>query len=221
MNCEMINQEIDVYVDDELSPADARALEAHVAACGACRKLLDATRDLQRRAFALPSRREPAHDLWPQIAARIDTPSRELVNTDWLRAVAAAVAVVAVFAAGMLVDRVLLQDPSGIQPLQVDNEGEANHLPSVEEARRVLPVSHVELIEGSGSGAQAATEQDLLRNLLVVNLAIRRVEEGVEQDPANANLRELLADLYSQENRILVEAERLRVEQPSPTRTGI
>lgn len=221
MNCEMINQEIDAYVDDGLSPVRARALEAHVASCEACRKLLDATRDLQRRAFALPSQREPAHDLWLRIAARIDAPSREHGNNNRLRAVAAAVAVVAVFAAGVLVDRVLLQDTSGIQPVQVNNEREAKQLPSVEEARRVLPVSHVELIEGSGSGLQTSTEQDLLRNLLVVNLAIRRVEEGVEQDPTNANLRELLADLYSQENHILVEAERLRVEQSSPTRTGI
>jgi anti-sigma factor RsiW len=36
MNCEICQEKIDAFVDDELSAADARAFEDHLCACGAC-----------------------------------------------------------------------------------------------------------------------------------------------------------------------------------------
>jgi len=223
MNCDAFTGKLDDYLDGELSSAETRALETHAAGCADCERTLNAARNLQRHAFALPAEREPLRDLWPEIAARIEP--RRIMNRQqarWLRGIAAALAVTVVFAGGMLADRVWRENGSDVARIQVDNQPVRNRsLPSLAEARRVLPVSQVELIEGSGSGLQQAAEQDLLRNLLVVNLAIRRVAGAVELDPTNANLRELLADLYTRENRILIEAERLRVEQSSPTRTGI
>lgn len=225
MNCEKFELQLDGYLDAELPPALMNELQAHAGACSNCRRAIEIMRDIQRRAFALPNERRPERDLWPGIAAQLG-PRRTQVPraNNWLRAVAAAVALVAIFAAGMLADQVLQRDVTTGEQLQVENTRNDRVLPSVSEARRILPASHVELIEGSGSGLQQAAEHDMLRNLLVVNLAIRRVEAAVEQEPSNPNLRELLADLYARENRILIEAERLRVEQQSstgPTRTGI
>lgn len=225
MNCENFDRQLDAWLDTELPASRASELEAHAAGCAACRRVFDTAREMQRGAFALPARRQPSRDLWPEIAAQLAPRQRNgrQRNSNWLRTIAATVAVMAVFGGGMLADRVLQENDRTGERLQVEGSRD-RRLPSVADARRILPASHVELIEGSGSGLQRTAEQDLLRNLLVVNLAIRRVESAVEQEPSNPNLRELLADLYARENRILIEAERQRVEQQSSTgltRTGI
>jgi hypothetical protein len=116
-----------------------------------------------------------------------------------------------------------MRDDGEVQPRLVQR-ADRERLADVREARRLLPASHVELIEGNGglgAGANRLTEQDLLRNLLLVNRAIREIEAAAMEDPNNSNLRELLSGLYIQENRILAQAERLRVAKQAPTRTGI
>lgn len=226
MNCENFDRQLDAWLDAELPASRAHELEAHAVECATCGPALRTAREIQRQAFALPAELQPSRDLWPEIAAQLAPRHGMRVSNsnNWLRAIAATIAVVAIFGGGMLADRVLQESDAGGERMQADNLRQDRVLPSVAEARRILPASHVELIEGSGSGLQQAAEQDLLRNLLVINLAIRRVESAVEQEPSNSNLRELLADLYTRENRILVEAERQRVEQQSSigtTRTGI
>src|SRR5690348_18278932 len=69
------------YVDGELTPAERTALEAHLAACGACRETLEELRRVVARAQTLDDR-PPTADLWPGIARHIggvrlaDRPSR-------------------------------------------------------------------------------------------------------------------------------------------------
>lgn len=220
MNCENFTERLDDYLDGEMLPAGERALEAHAAGCAACGRTLAVARNLQRQALALPAEREPSRDLWPGIAGRLEPRNRMGMRRErnWPRALAAGVAVVAVFAGGMLANRVMQDMDSGstATPRQVER------LPSVADARRILPASHVELIEGESAGGIATgTEQALLRNLLIVNLAIRETETAIAENPANSRLRELLSGLYAQENRILTEAERLRSTRQSTTRTTI
>lgn len=221
MNCTLFDQQLDDWLDDELSGAEARALQAHIEQCSECARRLALARTLQQRVFALPSERQPERDLWLAISRRLEPRNKTFAPHPWWRGLAAAVAVVVVFAAGIVADRAWREDPQGVNQQADARQLQRRSLPSVAEARRILPAAHVELIEGAGDGAHLATEQNLLQNLLVVNLAIRRVEAAIEDEPGNANLHDLLGDLYARENRILVEAERLRVEQQSPTRTGI
>lgn len=226
MNCEKFVQQLDDYLDGELPAAESGALTAHAAACPACHAILEQSRQLQMRVASLPREYRPRRDLWPAIAQRLEpaTARSTLTGQPWLRAVAATVALIAVFAGGMLADRVLRESNEGLQPRMARQETGNASLPDAQEARRFLPASHVELIEG-GSGHNAGigkgTEQELLQNLLLVNLAIRKVEAAASEDPSNANLRELLSSLYAQEHRILSQAERLRVAGQAPTRTGI
>lgn len=58
------------FLDGDLDPADAEACAAHVEACGDCRALLEDLRRVASEARALPAS-PPAHDLWPDIAARL------------------------------------------------------------------------------------------------------------------------------------------------------
>lgn len=221
MNCEAFNENLDDWLDDELGPADTRALEAHAAGCARCNTTMMTARRLQREAFALPITREPARDLWPDIAARLE-PRHAHRGRPWLRAMAAGVAIVAVFAGGMLVSRVLLQDEAGGPRIVERGQGELREdAPTVADARRILPASYVELIDAAAPANGSGTEKALLRNLLIVNLAIRDIETAIAEDPANADLRQLLSGLYAQENRILAQAERMRAARQVPVRTTI
>ncbi len=219
MNCDSFIHRLDDHLDGELPAADASALEAHAADCAACRETLLAARRLQRRAFALPAEREPARDLWPGIAARIAARNVRSPQPAWLRAVAASVAVVMIFAGGMLADRVLRESTDTAEPQIAERTPDVAR--DAARARNILPASYVELIEGDGGLGATDTEQELLRNLLIVNLAIRDIEAAIDANTANADLRRLLAGLYAEENRILAQAQRLRTARQAPTRTSI
>jgi anti-sigma factor RsiW len=64
------------YVDGSLEAGEALALEAHLAECAECAATLAGLRAVTARAAALPPR-EPARDLWPEIAARLAPRSAE------------------------------------------------------------------------------------------------------------------------------------------------
>jgi hypothetical protein len=59
------------YIDEELSPAERDACEAHLLACAECREVLGELRVLVAEARELPDE-EPARDLWPGIQAQLE-----------------------------------------------------------------------------------------------------------------------------------------------------
>lgn len=62
------------YIDDELTPAERTALEAHLTSCGECSATVAELRAVVERAARLPGR-PPSADLWPEIEPRL-TPLR-------------------------------------------------------------------------------------------------------------------------------------------------
>ena len=65
MNCEEIEQCLDAYIDDLLSPAEAARIEEHVSACDDCRETLAELRSVVEQAQDLPKSLSPQRDLWP------------------------------------------------------------------------------------------------------------------------------------------------------------
>src|SRR3954467_10227673 len=67
---EEIAEQLSEYLDDELTPAERDAVEAHLRECGECASTLE---DLRRVVHGAASLRDatPAAALWPDIAARI------------------------------------------------------------------------------------------------------------------------------------------------------
>jgi anti-sigma factor RsiW len=63
------------YLDGELSAADRASVDAHLAGCAACRTTLEELRGVVARA-AIVQDAPPDRDLWPGVAARIDTSPR-------------------------------------------------------------------------------------------------------------------------------------------------
>lgn len=64
-------ERLSAYIDGDLPAAEQTELEAHLAVCDACSTTLDELRDVVVAAAALRPT-EPAVDLWPGIAERID-----------------------------------------------------------------------------------------------------------------------------------------------------
>src|SRR5215472_3972634 len=59
------------YLDDELTPGERRAVDAHLAGCSDCRAVLDELTQVVARAKTIEPR-PPQADLWPGVARRLD-----------------------------------------------------------------------------------------------------------------------------------------------------
>lgn len=70
MNCETYRQSVQALIEGDLDPTQQRALEAHAAACAACRTL---TADLEaiRDAGHALERRTPSKDVWARIQLQL------------------------------------------------------------------------------------------------------------------------------------------------------
>ncbi len=71
MNCSDRSAQLHGYLDGELSAADARAFETHLARCENCRRELAALRALRAATTSLAREAAPARDLWPEISAKV------------------------------------------------------------------------------------------------------------------------------------------------------
>jgi hypothetical protein len=71
MNCTDCKDRIHDFVDGELAPAAARAVEEHVALCGDCRAQLDSLRALLEQSATLKRGLTPQRNLWSGISEQI------------------------------------------------------------------------------------------------------------------------------------------------------
>ncbi len=78
MNCPDCTSRLHDYVDRELNAEDARALEAHIAGCAACRAELASLQSLLTQAGELSHEIAPARNLWPAIQAEVEKPGSPL-----------------------------------------------------------------------------------------------------------------------------------------------
>jgi len=75
---EHITDQLSAFLDGDLSPAEATAVETHLAECAGCRATLEDLRRITGLAGALADG-EPARDLWPEIAARLTSEDAEVI----------------------------------------------------------------------------------------------------------------------------------------------
>lgn len=209
---------LDAWLDGELPDGERQAFETHVGECAACRKRLAAAEELQARTDSLAAEVQPARDLWPGIAARLEPRSNKSAGPRrWMQAAAAVAALGLVFVGGMLADRVMQAgDPGDPGAPRMAEVPPAN---VSAQARRQLPAQYVQLVSDSSVNSQ--TQDTMLQNLLIVNLAIREVNAALEADPNDPHLRDMLRSLYAQENQILNRVERMASARHGNARTGI
>ena len=197
------------YLDGELAPAERAACDAHLASCQECRTALD---EIQLVASLARADADvlPAHDLWPGILARIDSPRvvdfaarapRRISFTLPQLALAASLLIavsagVAYVATGRVANRPTSQETpiqamaEPMMPPSADiapaNFADAQFDRAVTDLERILVEQRDEL--------DPRTVMVIERNLAAIDEAIRQARAALDSDPANPFLNSHLAD---------------------------
>ena len=220
MNCRDLVARLDDFVDGTLSAADRGAVALHLEICPSCREAEARVRALAAGAAMLPRAIEPAHDLWPDIVARIqgDTVTQgrfgAVRHPRWHRrgALAAAAAarggVSSVVPTMMVARRDAATGPSGPGRAGTAAGVTAATLElsqargSYEAARRQL----LAVLETRRSSLSPATLKVLDENVRIIDDAVRQMEDALARDPGNQELPSLLVTAYRQEIDMLQRA---------------
>jgi anti-sigma factor RsiW len=193
------------YLDDELSPSERIALEAHLRSCRDCSATLDELRDVVSRAASLPAR-PPAADLWPAIEPRLAPQERLSSITPFRARISRRISFTLpqLAAAGIAL---MVMSGGGVWLLQ--HGGRATSMPPVAATAvdtAVVPVAladprYDEAISDLEQALQAgrkdldpATVKILEANLDAIDKAIAQSREALAKDPANVYLNNHLAD---------------------------
>lgn len=220
------DEQLNDYVDGLLPEEDEAAVEAAMASSAAVRETVDSLRALVAAAADLPASIEPQRDLWPQIrrgmapaplsvvdeAAGV-APSREgtswwppLTTGQWATLATTALLLVVsssaitawlVGAAPRPADVAPAEGVSLAQPVPV----EARYTAEIEQLMWVLYENRDSLDPGTVSTIET--------NLRVIDRAIRRVREALEENPANDGLSRMLDANYRHKLELLQRANRI------------
>ena len=210
------NDRLSEYIDDELTPAERTALEAHLVSCRECTVTLDELREVVERAGALPPR-PPAADLWTGIEPRLErfatvmpfqarTVRRRLSFT-----------IPQLVAAGLA-----LMVMSGGSVWVLQHGGRATDLPQVAAADpSVVPTSLTDPrydeaiadLEQALNAGRADLDPGTIRileaNLDAIDKAIDQSRHALAADPANVYLNSHLADARQRKLALLRRATAL------------
>jgi hypothetical protein len=209
------------YLDGELGVADARALEAHLQSCSACRATLEELRRVVARARALDDRAPPA-DLWPEVAARIGlSPLARRVGAPTAgrsgrrlsftvpQLLAASIALVLASSSAAWV---LLRQPA-LAPATAATESTPmmTNVGTYESSPRyAAAVADLErLLAQHRSRLDTTTVRVIEKNLGIIDRAIRDAQSALAADPANAYLNQHLAQAMRRKLELLRQATTL------------
>jgi anti-sigma factor RsiW len=192
------------YLDGELAPAEAAAIEQHLAGCAACASTLAELRAVTARAAALAPR-APAMDLWAGIEARLApiTPAVRPIRPRLMRRVSFTMP--QLVAAGLAL---MVMSGGGVWVLQ--HGGRATELPPVSATSSVDPavipaavadpryddaIADLEQALAAGSGQlDPATIRIIEANLQAIDQAIDQSRRALAADPGNVYLHSHLAE---------------------------
>jgi anti-sigma-K factor RskA len=202
--------QLSAYLDGELDLPSRRRLEVHLTECAECTALLA---DLRAIVAAAPryEGREPAHDLWKQIEARLDEPEvielhqRSSVNRQpqrrfgW-RELLAASFVMAVLGGGAtwlaLHNRTQTPTAVAVQPTLRPAAPLSDSVKTVAYAEQQYDsaVRDLEQLLAAGrSRLDTATVRTVEESLQKIDAAIAEARAAIQHDPANVYLNRQIA----------------------------
>jgi len=209
------------YIDDELTPSERVALEAHLTSCRECSVALDELRQVVARAGQLTVR-PPSSDLWPGIEPRLTEPAQSNALPFRARAmrqfsftlpqlVAAGLALMVMSGGGVW----MLQHggrATSMPPVAATNEA---HVPAAVPAAMVDPrydeaiADLQQALEAGRSQLDAKTISILEANLKAIDAAIDQSREALAKDEGNVFLNNHLADARQRKLALLRRATAL------------
>ncbi len=221
MNCSTANQRLDDYIDGTLTRPEAAGVEQHLATCPDCSRRLEELRLVLEMASGLPRSVEPATDLWPGIAARLDHPETVVRgrfgrrSKSWMAVAAVLIvsvtAVLIAYTLGRSQARTVVVHHQAT-PVAVQASYPTDSFDPVAaefvEARAEL-MAALEQRRGSMSDETLTVVND---NLEVIDAAIDRISSALGTDPNNLMLRGQLTSAYQQQIQLLRRANRLPAE---------
>jgi anti-sigma factor RsiW len=220
MKCDQVQLSLDDFVDGQLSRAEAASIEDHLRGCELCSSQLAALRELRSRTASLASSIEPARDLWPEIADRIE--SRKLVAGRFRHPLRSAV--IAAAAAAVLVGAVIVGYLAGRQNGRstvveatptVDVQWASYPVRSIAELREEFERARSELLAALESRRPSLSPEALEvvdSNLRLIDDAIEEITAALAEDPDNIRLGDRLAAAYRHQIDLLQRANRLPAE---------
>lgn len=213
MNCPDVATRLDDFVDGALSAADREAVTLHLESCPSCRATEAEVRALVAGAATLPRVIEPARELWPGIAARIQgstvTQGRfGAARPAWrhhLGALAAAAAALVVVSS-VVTTLIVARRDAAMERLATGRTGTASGVTpaslELSQARTTFEAARQQLLaalQARRSSLSPATLKVLDDNVRVIDEAVRQIESALARDPGNQELPSLLVTAYRQE----------------------
>ncbi|MBK6422979.1 MAG: zf-HC2 domain-containing protein [Gemmatimonadales bacterium] len=184
---------LDEYLDGTLAAGPRAEVEAHLAACAACRAELEAIGRISTAARALPAALQPPDAVWAGIASRLPAaaaPRRPTANFPWLRLAAA----LALFLGGYAIARL----GPGAPATDAFAARRAEYTAASIELTRTLR---------QDAGALAPeTRRVVERNLAIIDQAIGEAEAALQSDPGNGALEQMVLARYEQRLALLRHA---------------
>jgi anti-sigma factor RsiW len=204
------------YLDDELTPVERAAIEAHLASCRECAGVLEELREVVERAGSLPPR-PPDADLWPGIEPRIGRtatvmpfqprPATRRFSFTAPQLVAAGLALMAMSGGGVWVLQhggratdapAVVASAPGTDPIVPASLADPRYDEAIADLEQALKAGRGDL--------DAATIRILETNLDAIDNAIDQSRRALAADPANVYLNNHLADARQRKLALLRRA---------------
>ncbi|HEY7471612.1 MAG TPA: zf-HC2 domain-containing protein [Gemmatimonadota bacterium] len=216
------------FIDDELGAPERDEIEAHLATCAECARLVDDLRAVVTAAMSV-GEEPPTWDLWPGIARRLEAraPGPRVVPIESRRGprrfsfsipqlAAASVAVALVSAAAVWL--AIREGGAPFGPSSVAGPtGSSAPVTEVSDAGGPAPAG-VAVYEAAiadlerlldEAGIDPETRKAIDENLAVIDQAIRQTRRALEEDPDNVYLNTHLASTMQRKVDVLQGAARL------------
>ncbi len=211
MNCEEALHCLDDFAEDSLDEIRERDLKAHLALCEACEQEMVAAEKLRRSVVELSTSVEPPRDLWPGIAARIE--SRKVVQGRFLQRalIAAAAAVVIMMTATtayFIGSRQSLEPgaaaaaPEAVRHDVVQASFNALGVTDFEQTRRQL----LHVLESRRNELSPETLSLVMENVQLIDDAMAKIATALGDDPGNELLQRRLVHAYRRQIDLLEQA---------------
>ncbi len=226
------------YVDGLLSAQEAREVERALAASAEAQATVEFLRSLRARTEQLPAAIEPGRDLWPEIAGRMVPAPLASVGTDperatrivsneaapdrawwpslggfqWATLAAAAMLLMVVSSAltAWMLAMPGSANVAGPSAVAVPTAGSEREEIRPTEAAYALEIEQLmRVLYENRDTLDPDTVSTIETNLRVIDRAIDRVREALEEEPANPGLARMLTSNYRHKVQLLQRANRI------------